>query len=112
MNVLRRWLGLEKDPLKANQSIPMTEHRVDMSFRIFWTKISSEWDLDRMRDIRQQVKNVTQQPNFQKNLIERRYVVEGLDELAHSGASLLALVDVLDALEKYQLEQHQEDSET
>ena len=112
MNLLQRWLGIKKDQAKPRQSIPMTEHRVDMSFRIFWTKISHEWDLDRMRDIREQVKNVTQQPNFQKNLIERRYTVEGLDEQAHSGASLLALIDVLDALEKYQLEQHQEDSET
>jgi hypothetical protein len=112
MNLLQRWLGIKQDQPKPHQSIPMTEHRVDMSFRIFWTKISTEWDLDRIRHIRKQVQQVTQQANFQKNLVERRYAVEDLDEQAHSGASLLALIEVLDALEKYQLERQQEDSET
>lgn len=109
MDVLRRWLGLEKAQPKTSQSIPMTEHRVDMSFRIFWTKISREWDLERLQVIREKVKDVVQQPNFEKNLVERRYVVEGLDEQAHSGASLLALIEVLDALEKYQRELNLED---
>ena len=110
MNLLRRWLGIGKTQPQPQKSIPMTEHRVDMSFRIFWTKISREWELERIRNVRKQVQLVTQQPNFQKNLVERRYAVDGLDDQSHSGASLLALIDVLDALEKFQLEQYQEDN--
>jgi hypothetical protein len=80
----------------------MTEPKIDFSFRVYWTKISFEqqWDLARIRALRPNVEAVTQQPDFQKNLIDRRYVVEGLDDLAHSGASLLALLEVLAALEK------------
>lgn len=79
----------------------MTEHSVDMSFRIFWTKIARQWHNERLQQVRAQVLQVTQRPDFQKNMIERRYRVEGLDDQAHSGASLLALLDVLAALEAY-----------
>ncbi len=81
------------------QAEAMTEQKVDFSFRIYWTKIAREWDLVRIRETQSRVKHITEHPDFQKNLIDRRYRVEGLDDLAHSGASLLALLDVLDALE-------------
>ncbi|MBI5931856.1 MAG: hypothetical protein HY862_21280 [Chloroflexi bacterium] len=81
---------------------PMTEARIDFGFRIYWTKMATKWDMARIRDMRARVIAVTQQPDFEKNLIERRFKVEGLDELAHSGASLLALIEVLNALETYE----------
>lgn len=80
---------------------PMTEARIDFGFRIYWTKMATQWDMVRLREVRKQVLTVTQQPDFEKNLIERRFRVEGLDVQAHSGASLLALIEVLNALETY-----------
>jgi hypothetical protein len=101
MNFIKRLFGIEDDQQPDASAEPMTEPKIDFSFRIYWTKISFEqhWDLDRIRTLRRNVEAVTQQPDFQKNLIDRRYVVEGLDDLAHSGASLLALLEVLAALE-------------
>ncbi len=80
---------------------PLTEARIDFGFRIYWTKMATQWDMARICEMKAQVIAVTQQPDFEKNLIERRFRVEGLDEQAHSGASLLALIDVLNALETY-----------
>ncbi len=81
---------------------PMTEARIDFGFRIYWTKMATKWDMGRVRDMKTRVIEATQQPDFEKNLIERRFRVEGLDEQAHSGASLLALIEVLNALETYE----------
>jgi hypothetical protein len=47
---------------------------------------------------------VIEAPGYRKNLIERRYRVTGLDEQAHSGASLMALLEVLEALETYSMQ--------
>ena len=101
MHFLKRLWASGNDKQPGKQAEQMTEPKIDFSFRIYWTKISFEqqWDLDRVRTLKPNVRTVTQQPDFQKNLIDRRYVVEELDDLAHSGASLLALLEVLDALE-------------
>lgn len=102
MEKIRRFLGLAKDNVPTSTSEPMTDRKVDFSFRIYWTKISHErkWNLSIVRKLRPNVAAVIAQPDFENNLIDRRYKVDGLDELAHSGASLLALLEVLDALEK------------
>ncbi|MCD4684819.1 MAG: hypothetical protein K8S97_02650 [Anaerolineae bacterium] len=42
---------------------------------------------------------MTSAPAFEANALERRYRVEGLDDSAHSGASLLMLLEVLRALD-------------
>ena len=96
-----RQLFSRKQSSSTRKSEPLTAHKVDMSFRIFWTKITREWELDKIKAIREKVIAVAQAPDFRKNPIERQYTVEGLDEYAHSGASLLALIDVLNALESY-----------
>lgn len=98
MKWLRRWL---KTQVEVDDSTyePMSEQKVDFSFRIYWTKIGRQWDLTHIRALRPRVEAITAHPEFEKNLIDRRYRVEGLDDLAHSGASLLALLEVLDALE-------------
>lgn len=99
MNILRQLFG--KTPVEESpKHEKMTEAKVDFSFRIYWTKIGRAWDLERIRTLQSEVKAVTNQVDFEKNLIDRRYVVSSLDEQAHSGASLLALLDVLAALAK------------
>lgn len=102
MRQILQWLGLRDTSNGQPQAEAMTEEKVDFSLRLYWTKISREesWDVARVRALRPKVQAVTEQPGFQKNLIDRRYHVESLDERAHSGASLLALLAVLDALEK------------
>ncbi len=99
MNILRQLFGNQADEGRPKHE-KMTEAKVDFSFRIYWTKIGRAWDLERIHTLQTEVEAVTNQADFQKNLIDRRYVVASLDEQAHSGASLLALLDVLAALAK------------
>lgn len=105
MNLLRCLFGhATPKPTTTSSQDALTEERVDMSFRVFWTKICREWPLARVQHVQAQVRPLTQQPDFEKNLIERRYTVPGLVEggqhQQHSGASLLALLQVLDTLER------------
>lgn len=99
MNILRQLFG-QKNTAETPKHEKMTEAKVDFSFRIYWTKIGRAWDLEHIHTLQTEVKAVTNEVDFQKNLIDRRYVVPSLDEQAHSGASLLALLDVLAALAK------------
>jgi hypothetical protein len=102
MDRLRRLIkNGEEETKSASSGTPMTEARIDFGFRIYWTKMATQWERTRVDEMLKRMAAVTQQPDFAKNLIERRYKVEGLDEQAHSGASLLALIEVLTALQAY-----------
>ena len=85
----------------APKAEPMTESKVDFSFRIYWTKLTRSWDRERREVVRQQVRTTTQAPEFHRNLIDKRYnlPLEDIPEKTHSGASLIALLEVLDALD-------------
>ena len=75
---------------------------VDYSYRIFWTKQAREWGDARRARVAEAVRGVMARPGFERNHVERRYEVPALgDGLAHSGASLLALDEVLGALDAY-----------
>jgi hypothetical protein len=74
--------------------------RVEFSYAIFWTKQSRLWDAERRQTIAAEVKRVLSQPGFKPNAYERRYLVPGLDEHAHAGASLVALGKVLEAMQR------------
>lgn len=88
----------EIPPPKAE---PMTESKVDFSFRIYWTKVTRSWNRARREEVRQQVQTITHAPAFHRNLIDKRYnlPLEEIPEKNHSGASLIALLEVLDALD-------------
>jgi hypothetical protein len=73
--------------------------KIDTGYRLFWTKTALAWDADRRRAIAVQVAAAIASPDFENNALERRFRVEGLDDQAHSGASLLALAAVLRALD-------------
>ena len=47
----------------------------------------------------QAVQEARAKPEFEPNTYERRFAVESLDESRHAGASLVALQDVLTALQ-------------
>lgn len=106
MDILRRWWRGKKEAKQAEKHL-LTEDRVDFSLRIYWMKIATaqKWTPAKIAVLQRQAQYVAAQPDFEKNLMARRYQIEGLDNLAHSGASVLALLDVLAGLEKY----HQEE---
>ena len=78
---------------------PLTERNIDFSYTVYWLKIAREWDADKRRLIADRVRAITLSEDFLNNAFERKYTIEGLDDLAHSGASLVALRKVLEALE-------------
>ena len=80
---------------------PLTPERIDASYRLFWTKIALEWEEGRRGIMAQRVQVAASAPDFENNLLERRFRVDGLDDQAHSGASLLALLEVLRALDAF-----------
>ena len=79
---------------------PLTEQKVDFAYTIFWTKTSAGWDEAKIALIAERVAALIVSSDFDKNFFERKFKVEGLDDLAHAGASLLALQKVLEARAK------------
>lgn len=73
-------------------------HRVDYSYRVFWTKHARYWNADKRRALRERLGVLMSDAEFEANAFERCYQVEGVDG-EHSGASLLALAQVLEALD-------------
>lgn len=76
---------------------PLTEQKVDFALTIFWTKITQTWDEAKCQLLLTRVSNFIASSEFDRNFFERKFQIEGLDDLAHSGASLLALQKVLQA---------------
>jgi hypothetical protein len=72
---------------------------VEFSYAVYWTKHVRQWEATRRAAVRDALLQVLAQPGFEANAYARRYVVPGLDDQAHSGASLLALRKVLSAFE-------------
>lgn len=103
MNILKQIFQTgehaEQQPVKTE---PMTEAKVDFSFRIYWTKMVRNWNAPRRMEVRQQVLSLTEAADFHRNLIEKRYTLrlDDIPEQTHSGASLMALLEVLAALDK------------
>jgi hypothetical protein len=71
--------------------------RVDYSYAVFWTKHARLWNVTKREAVAQQLTALIGSPDFDANFYQRTYALEDVDG-AHSGASLLALQKVLDAL--------------
>jgi hypothetical protein len=102
MNWLRRLREVTPvEKLTTPIAEAMTAAKVDFSFRIYWTKMTRKWTAERRAQVRQQVLTITQSANFDNNMIEKRYTLplDDVPEQTHSGASLLALLEVLAALD-------------
>jgi hypothetical protein len=78
----------EADPLQ----------RIDYSYRVYWTRQARDWDVARRRAVAAEVRTLTESDAFEANAFERRYRLDGLDG-AHAGASLLALIRVMEAFD-------------
>ncbi|NIM93504.1 MAG: hypothetical protein GTO18_07315 [Anaerolineales bacterium] len=72
----------------------------EFAYRIFWTQEVINWDNQRRRMVKDATNEVLNKPDFESNLVERRYSVPGLDAGKYAGASLVALNDVLIAFEQ------------
>ena len=88
--------GSRRSEKATTPSVPNAP-RVDFSYTVYWTKHVREWDVARRAAVREALRLVLSQPGFEPNAYARRYAVSGLDDLAHSGASLMALKKVLAA---------------
>jgi hypothetical protein len=76
---------------------PSNAPRVDFSYTIYWTTQARPWDAPRRAAVHTALLQALAQPGFEPNAYARRYTVPGLDDQAHSGASLIALKKVLAA---------------
>ncbi len=71
--------------------------RVDYSYAVFWTKHARLWDATKRDAVARQLATVIASADFDANFYQRAYMLAEVDG-AHSGASLLALQKVLNAL--------------
>lgn len=90
MSWLRRARGRENAPAEPDPAF---------AYRVAWTKEARTWDAVRRAAIARSLGQVLQSREFLPNVYDRRYRVPGLDDSQHSGASLVALRAVLEALE-------------
>jgi rhamnogalacturonyl hydrolase YesR len=71
--------------------------RVAYSYTVFWTKTARLWDATKREAVAQQLAESIASADFDANFYQRTYTLIEVDG-AHSGASLLALQKVLQAL--------------
>jgi hypothetical protein len=72
--------------------------RVDYSYAVFWMKHARLWDVVKRDAVAQQLAELITSTDFDANFYQRTYTLNDVDG-AHSGANLLALRKVLDALQ-------------
>lgn len=96
MTTLRAWL--QRLIGRAEKGSADRHDRVDYSYRVFWMKQARGWDADRRRTVYAAARALVEREDFEANLFERRYRVEGVAG-EHSGASWLALNRVMEALD-------------
>ena len=70
---------------------------IDYSYTIFWTKTARLWSIDQRASVAQNLETLINSADFKANPFDRHYALDGVDG-AHSGASLIALKKVLEAL--------------
>jgi hypothetical protein len=89
-NVLRR----RRESVAAREGGPP---RFAYSYRVFWISAARAWSPPKRRAIAAALERTLSAPDFAPTVTEPRFAVAGLDRV-HSGASLLALRDVLEGL--------------
>ncbi len=71
--------------------------RIDYSYTVFWTKNARLWDAAKRAVVARHLAKLIASADFDANFYQRTYTLTDVDG-AHSGASLLALQKVLEAL--------------
>lgn len=95
----RRIVGRESNQT-GHESQNSDPRPSDYAYTLYWARQLQGWEAERRAEIASSVEAVVTEPDFRPNEFYRVYSVPGLDESAHSGASLLALLNVLAAYER------------
>lgn len=71
----------------------------EFSYTVHWTGLVQSWDDRRRRDTLTALRRALEDAEFLPTEFERKYLVPEVDDAPHAGASLMALLRVLEALE-------------
>jgi len=69
------------------------------AYVVYWTKTVRSWTPERRAATLRAVQDIAARPDFLPTTYERRYTLADVDSSAHAGASLIALRQVLQAME-------------
>jgi len=81
-----------------SRSLPEPDHH--LAYRLHWTGVIRSWEAYRRRKVLEAVLARAAAGDFIPTAWERRFIVPELDDQPHAGASLLSLVEVLQAYAK------------
>jgi hypothetical protein len=88
--MLRRLLGHTPVP----ESVPR-----EYAYTVHWLNEARGWSQARRTEVRRAVARVISESDFTDEPYKRKYVLTQIDSSPHAGASLAALLKVLEALE-------------
>lgn len=71
------------------------EDGAGFSYSVYWTNLTSEWPVEHRHVVRLAVERIVERSDFKPNEFRRLYHLPEVDEVAHAGSSLLALLRVL-----------------
>lgn len=71
------------------------------AYTFYWTKEARAWSSEKRAAVSSELEVLISQAGFEANPYERRYSVPDVDRSKHSGASLIALKRVLNALSEF-----------
>ena len=77
---------------------PQVQHAA-YAYVVYWTKTARGWTSEQRAAALQAVRDIAARRDFLPTTYERRYRLAEVDASAHAGASLIALRQVLEALE-------------
>ncbi len=92
-----------REALRRRLRLPASDPPDDprLSYRLYWTGQARSWSPERRESLRRAAGELLATPDFEPNLVQRRYRLAQLDSSGHAGASLVALHTVLTALGEF-----------
>lgn len=99
---VRRWLGPGKGGAASAASA------AEYSYAVHWTKTARTWDAARRERVRAALLDLSERGQLVATTHERRYTVLEVDDRPHAGASLTALLGVLEGLARSQSDSAEE----
>jgi hypothetical protein len=77
-----------------------TEEGAGFSYTGYWTDLVSEWSVERKHIVRLAVERIVERSDFKPNEFRHLYHIPEIDDVAHAGSSLLALLRVIKAYDE------------
>lgn len=93
------WMTSIKESIRRmlERSERLDAVRSDFAYRVHWTGEVRKWDQRKRGEVRNAVEEIAGLDAFDANEDMRRYRIEEVDSELHSGESLMALLQVLEA---------------